>query len=151
MAWSRIIYVATQMKGVSRYLDRSIKDLSAPASITFLTLTSTTTNDTTSTKTSTTSVLLLSDEILWDSLNPSAIEWNIQNAWAKGLLSYNTKNPIGLDINITSTAVDAWQSYIKEYEVTSDIACQNTKQELQNMAYSDSNDFSNYITLMYNK
>ena len=127
MAWSRIIYVATQMKGVSRYLNRSIKDLSAPASITFLTLTSTTTNDTTSTKTSTTSVLLLSDEILWDSLNPSAIEWNIQNAWAKGLLSYNTKNPIGLDINIVSTVVDAWQLYIKEYEVTSDIACQNTK------------------------
>ena len=139
------------MKGVSRYLDRSIKDLSAPASITSLTLTPTTTDNTTSTKTSTTSVPLLSDEILWDSLNPSAIEWNIQNTWAKGLLSYNTKSPIGLDINITNTAVDAWQSYIKEYEVTSDIACQNTKQELQNIAYSDSNDFSNYITLMYNK
>ena len=40
---------------------------------------------------------------------------------------YNTKNPIGLSINIAGTAADAWQSYIRGYEVTSDMACKNAE------------------------
>jgi len=45
-------------------------------------------------------------------------------------LIYNIKNPIGLDINIAGTAADAWQSYIKEYKVISDMAHQNAEQKL---------------------
>ena len=120
------------MKGGFDYLHGSIKDQSAPAPTTSLTSTPAATGNTTSTKTSTTSVPLPPDETPWDSLSPFTAEWNIRNAWAEGLLIYNIniKNPIGLGIDIAGTAADAWQSYIKGYEVTSDMARQNAKQKL---------------------
>jgi len=39
------------------------------------------------------------------------------------LLIYNTKNPVGLGINIDSSAANAWKSYKKGYEEVSDMAC----------------------------
>ena len=41
------------------------------------------------------------------------------------------------------------KSYIDGYEITFNMACQNVKQN--NMTYSNNNDFSNYITIIYNK
>jgi len=43
---------------------------------------------------------------------------------------YNTKNSIKLNMNIVGNIADTWQLYIKGYEVISDMAYQNTKQEL---------------------
>ncbi|KAF9439650.1 hypothetical protein P691DRAFT_648490, partial [Macrolepiota fuliginosa MF-IS2] len=87
----------------------------------------------------------------WDSLTPSAGEWRVQNMWAKGLLVYNTKNPIGLGINILGTVAEAWTSYTKAYKTSSDIAHQKAEQELHNTTYSDNDDFPNHIAFLCTK
>ena len=65
------------MKGIFSYFDESTKNPSAPTSTTSLISTLAATSNTTSTKTSTISVLLPPNEIPWDSLNLSIVEWNI--------------------------------------------------------------------------
>ena len=106
MVWSKFIHVATWIKCIFSYFDRSIKDPSAPASTISLISILAATSNTISTKTSIISVLLLFNKTLWNSLNLSAVEWNIWNAYTKSLLIYNIKNPIRLDINITGTTID---------------------------------------------
>jgi len=46
------------------------------------------------------------------------------------LLIYNTKNPIGLGIDMDSSTADAWKSYKKGYKKVSDMACQHAEHEL---------------------
>ena len=43
------------------------------------------------------------------------------------------------------------KSYIDGYETTSNMVCQNVKQKLHNMTYSNNDDFPNYITIIHNK
>ena len=102
-------------------------------------------------QTSTKLVPLLSNEKLQNSPNLSTTEQNIQNTQAEDLLIYNAKNPIKLGINIISNIKDIQQSYIKGYKITSNIVYQNAEQKLQNMTYSNNDDFLTYITLIYNK
>ena len=49
------------------------------------------------------------------------------------------------------TTAEAWKSYYINYEVALDITRQNMKKELENMIYSDINDFPTYIILIWNK
>ena len=46
------------------------------------------------------------------------------------------------------TTAEAWESYYINYEVALDITRQNMKKELENMIYSDINDFPTYIILI---
>ena len=118
-----MIKVAVISRGVYRYLDRSIKQ---PLSVSTLTKPSA--------------------EILWDYDLLSLKEWTICDVWTLGLLMFNTKNPIGQGINIDSTAAQAWTLYINNYEKALNIARLNTKQNLQNITYTNNFDFDDYIT-----
>lgn len=42
----------------------------------------------------------------WRSSQPTAEEWRVRNAWAEGLIVLNTRDPIGLGVNITGTAAE---------------------------------------------
>ncbi|KAF9456394.1 hypothetical protein BDZ94DRAFT_1121563, partial [Collybia nuda] len=46
----------------------------------------------------------------WPSLTPSQDEWEACDAWAMGLIVFNTKNPIGLGVRTEGTAAEAWTS-----------------------------------------
>jgi len=61
------------------------------------------------------------------------------------------KNLVGLGINISGTAAEALETYKLGYEAASDMARQNAEQELQNIIFSNREDFQNYITIMENK
>jgi len=90
-------------------------------------------------------------ETPWDSTNPSTQEWMAHDAWAMGLFIFNTKNPVGLGININGTAAKAWTSYIDTYKKASNMTWLNAEQNLQNMIYTDQTGFTDFITIMQNK
>jgi len=111
VAWSRNINIAIQLKGTTSYLDETIKNpftskLPTPPPSLPKALTSITTTETN-----------------WESLTPILNEWNVWNAWIMALLIYNTKNSVGLEINMDSSAANAWKSYKEGYEEVSDMAC----------------------------
>ncbi|KAG6862453.1 hypothetical protein C0991_011519 [Blastosporella zonata] len=58
----------------------------------------------------------------WTSNKPSLEEWEARDAWALSLLIYNTKNPIGLGVNMAGTAAEAWRALSDEYDCASEIA-----------------------------
>jgi len=124
--WSNNILSIALLKGITGYLD------------------STTTKPAITTSIPTT-------ETPWNSPNPSGDEWDARNAWTKILITFNTKNPVGLGININGTAAEAWKIYKDSYETTSDMARQNIEQELCNLTFSDGDDFQNHVTIMRNK
>jgi len=64
---------------------------------------------------------------------------------------FNTKNPVGQEINIDGSASQAWMSYVDNYEKASDMARLNAEQNLRNITYSNNTDFDAYITIMHNK
>jgi len=90
-------------------------------------------------------------ETPWDSLNPTPSEWKFRNAWAMGLLIYNTTDPLGLGININGTAAEAWKLYLDTYNMPSKVALANMEQELQNMMYIDRQDFTAFISQLHTK
>jgi len=90
-------------------------------------------------------------ETKWQSLTPSEEEWDSHDNWVRGLLLYNTKNPIGLGIKTRGTTADAWTSYVKRYEVATKMARLAAKRDLKNSKYSDGENFPIFITIMRNK
>jgi len=151
ITWRSNIQIAADFKSVTGYLDGSILRPSlqpqqsppAPPSIpsgspspvvlqTFLT-------SSTSIKTP------------WNSLNPTPSEWKVRNAWAMGLLIYNTTDPLRLRININGTAAEAWKSYLNTYNMPAEVALANTEQELQNMMYINRQDFTTFISQLHTK
>jgi len=90
-------------------------------------------------------------ETPWDSFNSTSSEWKVCNAWAMGLLIYNTTDPLGLGININGTAAEAWKSYLDTYNMLSEVALANAEQELQNMMYIDGQDFTTFISQLRTK
>ncbi|XP_006455704.1 hypothetical protein AGABI2DRAFT_76463, partial [Agaricus bisporus var. bisporus H97] len=105
VAWNGLIGIAADLRGISGYLEGTIPKppdnppilLTSPASP--------------QGQTTTTSPTTPPPDTPWDSINPSLAEWKTRNAWTKGLLVYNTKDPIGLGVNLSGTAANAWKSY----------------------------------------
>jgi len=95
VAWSRHINIAIQLKGATRYLDGTIKppNMTKPPP-----------SPTTSTSINTTTSIT---ETNWESPTPTPNEWRTRNAWVMALLIYNTKNPVGLGINMDGSAAEA--------------------------------------------
>ncbi|XP_006456104.1 hypothetical protein AGABI2DRAFT_77664, partial [Agaricus bisporus var. bisporus H97] len=105
VSWNNLIRIAAELRGVSGYLDGSIiNPTSNPLNVP---LPSSPPDTTTSQTTSPTST---PTETSWESTTPSTAEWKVRNAWAKGLLIYNTDDPVGLGINIHGSAAEAWKS-----------------------------------------
>jgi hypothetical protein len=131
------------------YLDGSIpKPSLTPQNVPLPASPTTATTATVPTTTSTTTTLL---ETPWESTTPSLAKWKVRDAWALGLLVYNTIDPIGLGINISGNAADAWKLYIDNYEVASEIAIINADRDLRNMLYNDGDDFQDFINCMRTK
>ncbi|KAF9444572.1 hypothetical protein P691DRAFT_634726, partial [Macrolepiota fuliginosa MF-IS2] len=82
-AWKNLITIAAKVHGAMGYLDGTIPEPSQDPK---------------------------EDSTTWDNTNPLIAEWRARNTWAKGLLLYNTHNPIGLGVNISGSATNAWKS-----------------------------------------
>ncbi|KAF7770864.1 hypothetical protein Agabi119p4_6838 [Agaricus bisporus var. burnettii] len=147
VSWNNLIRIAAELRGVSGYLDGSIAD---PAGNPLTTPIPPSPPNTTTTP-QTTPPTFTPAETPWESTAPSAAEWRVRNAWAKGLLIYNTDDPVGLGINIHGNAAEAWKSYVDTYEVASEVALLNAELELRNMIYADDQDFTQYISKLRTK
>jgi hypothetical protein len=142
-----LVTIAINLRGASGYWDGTTpkptqppQNIPLPASPT-----------TTTTATTTTPVTTTPPETPWESTTPSLAEWKVRDAWALGLLVYNTIDPVGLGINISRTATDAWKSYQDSYEVVSEIAIINADRDLRNMLHNDGEDFQEFINRMRTK
>ncbi|XP_006457025.1 hypothetical protein AGABI2DRAFT_79218, partial [Agaricus bisporus var. bisporus H97] len=112
VTWKGLIKIAAELRGVYRYLDGSIQNPTGvviPNPLTVPLPPSTPAEGASPTQTVT--QLPPPADTPWESLFPSPSEWRVRNAWAMGLLIYNTSDPVGLGINISGTAADAWKSY----------------------------------------
>ena len=141
------------MRGAYGYLIGTIK---RPVPITTTFTTSVTNTKSTSPQTATfapAATISAPNEIetKWQLLTPSEEEWDSRDNWVRGLLLYNTKNPIGLGIKTRGTAADAWTSYVKRYEIATKMARLAAEWDLKNSKYSDGENFSTFITVMRNK
>ncbi|KXN88952.1 hypothetical protein AN958_06514 [Leucoagaricus sp. SymC.cos] len=156
IAWKNMITIAAEVHGAMGYLTGTISN---PGTIILhLTPTGTTTTATTTAATSTMSPTSTTPAITltspttqstvdtpWYSTIPSPSEWKAQNAWSKGLIIYNIRNPVGLGINIMGTVAGAWSSLTSIYDKTTELALLYAQDELQGLRYHDGDNFPNHI------
>lgn len=81
----------------------------------------------------------------WSSKQPSLEEWEERDAWALGLIIYNTKNPVGLGIKMDGSAAEAWTTLTENYGVFSEIAAINAEKRLRATEFSDGMDFLKHV------
>ncbi|KNZ82284.1 hypothetical protein J132_03800 [Termitomyces sp. J132] len=81
----------------------------------------------------------------WSSRTPSIEEWEERDAWALGLIIYNTKNPIGLGIKMDGTAAEAWNTLKENYGEFSEIAAMMAEKRLCATEFTDGMDFTKHI------
>jgi hypothetical protein len=148
VTWNGLISIATDLRGITGYLKGTIPKPSDNLTITITpptttTSTSTTTQQLMATDTTTTTPNI---DTPWSSLLPSLAEWTTCNAWAKELLIYNTKDPIGLGIVMSGTAVDAWKSYNNQYAKVSEMALMNAKWDLRKCTYTDNHNLTKHVS-----
>ncbi|KAF7763932.1 hypothetical protein Agabi119p4_8469 [Agaricus bisporus var. burnettii] len=144
VTWKGLVRIAADLRGVYGYLDGTVIRPTAPNPLA-IPLPSSPPDAAAATTTS------LPTESPWESLTPTPSEWKVRNAWAMGLLIYNTGDAVGLGINIHGTAADAWKSYTETYEVASEVAVLNAELILRNTTYNDGQDFVEFITQMRTK
>jgi len=123
ITWSENILIAAHMRGVYGYLTGTIKKL--PSASSTSTITTKPTTILTEKKTMTPTPVLVTStpiETKWQSLTPSEDEWDSRDNWVRGLLLYNTKNPVGLGIKTRGTTAKSWASYVERYEVSTKMA-----------------------------
>ncbi|KIJ33280.1 hypothetical protein M422DRAFT_83821, partial [Sphaerobolus stellatus SS14] len=94
--WSTRIRIAANIQGAGGYIDRSIKKPDK-----------TTASETLSPGDTKPTPAL--EPTQWDDENPSRKEWT-RDAWTMGLIYYNIENPIGLGVDMSNSAADAWTS-----------------------------------------
>jgi hypothetical protein len=141
-----LVTIAINLRGASGYLDGTTpRPTQPPQNVPLPASPTTTTTATTAT------AVITAPETPWESTSPSSAEWKVRDAWALGLLVYNTIDPVGLGINISETAADAWKSYKDTYEVASEIAIINADRDLRNTLYNDGEDFQEFINRMRTK
>jgi len=140
------------MRGVYGYLTGTIKKPPSASSTSTIT-TKPTTTLTEKETTTPTPVLATSTpiETRWQSLTPSEDEWDSRDNWVRGLLLYNTKNPVGLGIKTRGTAAESWASYVERYEVSTKMARLAAEQDLKNTTYSERQDFSTHVSILRSK
>jgi len=97
-AFRTLVLTAARARGVIGYLDGTIqKPTKTPLPTTIPIESAGSTTDTTTPRTATE----------WYSKTPSPEEWEVQDAWALGLLIFNTMNPVALGVVTIKTAADA--------------------------------------------
>lgn len=146
VSWNGLIQIAADLRGVSGYLDGTTPKPTSPTP-------SPLGVPLPPSPTTATAALTITapTETPWESTTPTSSEWRVRNTWAMGLLIYNTTDPVGLGINIHGTAADAWKSYIDTYQIASEVAVLNAELDLRNMAYTDGQDFVEFISRIRTK
>jgi hypothetical protein len=142
VAWKSLVTIAVNLRGAYGYLDGTTPKPSPNPQNTPLPASPTTT---------TIPAPTILSETPWESTTPTMAEWKVRDAWAMGLLIYNTTDPIGLGIDISGTAADAWKSYRDTYEIASEISIINADRDLRNTTYNDGDDFQEFINRMRTK
>jgi hypothetical protein len=99
VAWKGLVTIAANLRSAFGYLDGSTPRPSPIPQSVPLPASPTTANTMTASATTPTSTTL--PESSWESTTPSLTEWKVRDAWALGLLVYNTIDPVGLGINIS--------------------------------------------------
>ncbi|XP_006457477.1 hypothetical protein AGABI2DRAFT_79843, partial [Agaricus bisporus var. bisporus H97] len=112
--WRGLIQIAADLRGVRGYLDGTVTQPPQPSLNTLNAPIPPPPNDdaadTPPTPPIITQTTTTTPDSPWESTIPTPTEWRVRNAWAMGLLIYNTNDPVGLGINISGTAADAWKS-----------------------------------------
>ncbi|CAA7270906.1 unnamed protein product [Cyclocybe aegerita] len=142
LQWSKAILVTTRLRGACKYLEGTIPNLAAhplaapipPSPLT-----------TTPVVTTTTAPPPTAAPTPWTYTSPTAEEWNIHNAWAMGLLTWNVKNAVGLGVKTDGTAAQAWTSLKLQYKTTSDLAAVLADTELRLIKFHDSDNLPTHI------
>ncbi|KXN80853.1 hypothetical protein AN958_07124 [Leucoagaricus sp. SymC.cos] len=154
LAWKNMITIAAEVRGAMGYLTGIIQDPTSQTTTTIhtasstpiITVTSPAQTTMTATTTTSTPTPTTTTETAWDSGTPSTSEWKAQNAWAKGLVIYNIRNPVGLGVNVLGSASEAWTSLTSIYDKTTELALLHAQDELQGLRYRDGDNFPNHIT-----
>ena len=136
-----LVLTAAQARGVIGYLDGTIQKptgTTLPTTIPIVSAGSTTTGSTTITTTPQAATE-------WYSKTPSLEEWEVRDAWALGLLIFNTLNPVALGVVTTNTAANAWTSLTQNYAITTDMVAITADAELCGTKYDDGQDFDMHI------
>jgi len=143
-AFRTLVLTAARARGVISYLDSTTQkptETPLPTSIAVESAGSTTN--------STTTTPCVSME--WYSKTPSLEEWEVRDAWALGLLIFNTMNPIALGVVTIKTATDTWTSLTQNYAITTDMVAVTADAELRGMKYGDGQDFNTHIKWLCEK
>ena len=81
----------------------------------------------------------------WSLMHPSLEEWEERDMWALGLIIYNTKNLVGLEISMDYIAAKAWMTLTENYGVFSAIAAMNAKKCLHTTEFINRMDFLKHV------
>ena len=77
--------------------------------------------------------------------HPPPEEWQQHNAYAKGMVVLNVKNPIGHGVKTDGTAAEAWKSLTDIQDAVSDIGKINTDTKLRSIHHTDGADLDEHI------
>ncbi len=136
--WSKWIKITSRLRGAHGYLDGTIPRPAEPSKPS-------------ESPADAADIPLPPDSTEWMSMRPSINEWILRDAWIMGLLLYNTKNPIGLGMNLDGTGAEAWKSLEDQYAVTSDLALIQATRELHSVKYVDGTDIMEHIAILRTK
>ncbi len=136
--WSKWIKITSRLRGAHGYLDGTIPRPAEPSKPS-------------ESPADAADIPLPPDSTEWMSMRPSINEWILRDAWIMGLLLYNTKNPIGLGMNLDGTGAEAWKSLEDQYAVTSDLALIQATRELHSVKYVDGTDIMEHIAMLRTK
>ncbi|KIJ31596.1 hypothetical protein M422DRAFT_81570, partial [Sphaerobolus stellatus SS14] len=100
--WGPRVRIAVNIKGGGGYLDGSILRPSP--------LPTASTPNTATTGDIPARTLIPPEPTTWPSKSPSGDEWTTRDAWIMGMIVFNSLNPVGLGINMSGTAAEAWKS-----------------------------------------
>jgi len=78
--------------------------------------------------------------VYWGSMTPTPEEWKQRNAYAKGMVILNVKNPIGHGVKTDGTAAEAWKSLTDVYDAVSDVGKINADAKLRAIRHTDGAD-----------
>lgn len=85
------------------------------------------------------------------SSNPSRDEWDFRNRLARSMVVLNVADPIGLGVNNTGTAKEAWDSIINEYGKKTEMRLSEAKRALGNRKYIEGEDIEEFVKDMRTK
>src|SRR5215469_10365167 len=76
----------------------------------------------------------------WGALHLTPEEWEQRNAYAKGMIALNVKNPIGVGLMTQGTAAEAWESLISIHDQKSALKRIQLEDELKAIKYIEGTD-----------